>query len=133
MTPEEKQDYVRYRMGRAIETLDEAETLLSEGHLHGTVNRVYYSMFYAVSALALQHDFSTSSHSQLRGYFNREFVKTDKISVALGKSFGFAYDNRTKGDYQDLVEFDRDQVEELIENARDFIDAISDLIHGDGT
>lgn len=107
MNQEEKQDYVRYRMKRASETLDEAKTLLSGGLLHGTVNRVYYSMFYAVSALALQNGFSTSSHSQLRGYFNRDFVKTGKISVPLGKAFGFAYDNRTKGDYQDLVEFDQ--------------------------
>ena len=129
MKPEDKQDYVRYRMGRAIETLDEAKTLLSEGHLYGTVNRVYYTMFYAVSALALQNGFSTSSHSQLRGYFNREFVKSGKISVPLGKSFGFAYDNRTKGDYQDLVEFDQDQVDELIQDAEAFIDAISSLIH----
>jgi uncharacterized protein (UPF0332 family) len=128
MNQEERQDYVRYRMKRATETLDEAKALLSGGLLHGTVNRVYYSMFYAVSALALQNGFSTSSHSQLRGYFNREFVKTGKISIPLGKSFGFAYDNRTKGDYQDLVEFDQDQVNELIQDAEDFIDAVSALV-----
>ncbi len=133
MTPAERSDYVQYRIQRAIATLEEARTLLCQGHLHGTVNRIYYSMFYAVNALALQHGFSTSSHSQLRGYFNREFVKTGKIPVALGKSFGFAYDNRTKGDYQDLVEFDQEQVEELMHDAKSFVYAISNLIHADGT
>ncbi|MBD3308314.1 hypothetical protein GF339_17905 [candidate division KSB3 bacterium] len=49
------------------------------------MNRIYYAMFYAVSALALLQGFSTSSHAQLRGYFNREFVKTGIISIELGR------------------------------------------------
>jgi hypothetical protein len=43
------------------------------------MNRLYYAMFYAVSALALAHDFSTSSHAQMRGYFKREFVRTGRV------------------------------------------------------
>jgi uncharacterized protein (UPF0332 family) len=99
MTPEEQAHYVKYRIERARETLEEARALLGEGHCHGAMNRIYYAMFYAVSALALEHGFSTSSHSQLRGYFNREFVKTGKVRVEMGRAFGLAYDNRTKGDY----------------------------------
>lgn len=128
MTPEEKQTYIEYRIERAHETLKEASMLLHEDHLHGAVNRTYYAMFYAVSALALQHDFSTSSHSQLRGFFNREFVKTGKFPVSMGRAFGFAYDNRTKGDYQDLVNFESLQVTELLREAERFIDYLHNLI-----
>ena len=127
MNPEEKQAYIQYRMARAYETLEEARILFDKNHFHGSVNRIYYAMFYAVSALALHNGFSTSSHSQLRGYFNREFVKTGKVPVSLGRSFGFAYDNRTKGDYQDLVQFDGGQIEELLQDAKTFIDFISNL------
>lgn len=128
MTPEDKQTYIEYRIKRAYETLKEASMLLQEDHLHGAVNRIYYAMFYAVSALALQHDFSTSSHSQLRGFFNREFVKTGKVPVSMGRAFGFAYDNRTKGDYQDLVNFETPQVTELLREAGRFIDYLNNLI-----
>ncbi len=76
MKPEEKATYITYRIERAKETLIEAHTLFEENLLSGTVNRLYYAMFYAVSALALLKGFSTSSHGQLRGYFNRKFVKT---------------------------------------------------------
>lgn len=131
MTPEEQRDYVKYRMERAYDTAEEAKTLFEEDHLHGAVNRVYYAMFYAVSALALAHGFSTSSHAQLRGYFNREFVKTGKVPVPLGRSFGFAYDNRTKGDYQDLAEFETEQVEELVKDAESFIKYLSKLLQSD--
>lgn len=84
MTPEEKNTYLQYRLMRARETLAEARTLFQAKFLSGTINRIYYAMFYAVSALALSKGFSTSSHIQLRGYFNREFVKTGIVSVELG-------------------------------------------------
>lgn len=106
--------------------------LLETGHLHGTANRIYYGMFYAVSALGLANGFATSSHSQLRGYFNREFVKTGRISVEHGKVFGLAYDSRTKGDYQDLVQFDLEQVGGMLTAATAFVDAISALFPAQG-
>ena len=131
MTPAERREYVAYRMVRARETLSEARVLLDTGHLHGAVNRVYYGMFNAVSALALAHGFSTSSHSQLRGYLNREFVKTGKISVELGKAFGLAFDSRTKGDYQDLARFDAEQVSSMLSTAATFVDVVAGLMTAD--
>ena len=133
MTPEERREYVAYRLARARETLAEARVLLDAGHLHGSVNRVYYAMFNAVNALALSHGFSTSSHSQLRGYFNREFVKTGKISVELGRAFGLAFDSRTKGDYQDLAQFDAEQVSSMLETAVRFVDVVAGLSAADQT
>ena len=128
MTPEERISMIAYRLDRARETLREAELLSSSHHLSGAVNRVYYAMFYAVSALALKDDFCTGSHSQLRGWFNREFVKTGRVSVELGKAFGLAYDRRTTGDYQDFVDFTDEEISEMLPVARRFIRSLSTLI-----
>jgi uncharacterized protein (UPF0332 family) len=54
VTPEE-QALIRYRLERAMETLDEAALLYEKGHLHAYVNRLYYACFYAVSALLLSN------------------------------------------------------------------------------
>ena len=62
MTPETVQ-LVRYRISRAEESLGMAELALGNGYLHGTVNRLYYACFYAVSALLLTEGFSSSRHS----------------------------------------------------------------------
>ena len=48
-----------YRLQSARETLIEADALAEKGHHRGAVNRIYYSMFYAVSALALKHGFAS--------------------------------------------------------------------------
>ncbi len=100
-------------------------------YFSGAVNRIYYAMFYIVNALALSNGFSTSSHAQLRGYFNREFVKTGKVADTLGKAYNLAFENRTKGDYADFVAYERQQVMELLEQAREFIQVITPLVTQD--
>ena len=128
MTVEEKITYLRYRLRRAHETLIEAKTLHEQDLLAGAVNRIYYAMFYSVSALALSHGFSTSSHAQLRGYFNREFIKDGIISIELGKLYGNAFDARTKGDYDDLVVFEPEQVGSMLEQAEIFVETLINLV-----
>jgi uncharacterized protein len=128
MNLQDKATVIQYRLERADATLEEARILLAQGALFGAVNRIYYAMFYSVSALALAHDFATSSHSQLRGYFNREFVKTGRIPAELGKAFGKAYDSRTLGDYADLAVFQNEQIDKMLKEAVEFVDTLKNLI-----
>jgi hypothetical protein len=48
MKPEQLEELLCYRMEQANETLREAEILLKESALRGTINRAYYAMFYAL-------------------------------------------------------------------------------------
>jgi uncharacterized protein len=128
MNPLPKTEYIKHRLNRSQETLAEARMLFEGNHLSGAINRLYYALFYAVSALALAHDFTTSSHTQLRGYFNREFVKTGIVPVEMGKLYNLAYDNRTTSDYADFPTFDRDKIVSMLENANSFIKIMTDLV-----
>lgn len=67
---------IKYRIQQAHETVDLAEFLLTYNKTVVCVNRVYYGMFYALTALALKHQFETSKHSQFIGWFNKKFVYT---------------------------------------------------------
>ena len=69
-----KQTLITYRLDRSKESLKAAELLLINNMLTSAMNRIYYSMFYSVQALLLLHDTSFSKHSQVKGYFNREFI-----------------------------------------------------------
>jgi uncharacterized protein (UPF0332 family) len=128
MNEEERAAYITRRLESARGTLADAEMLFENERYRSAVNRVYYAAFYAVGALALTRGFSTSSHGQLRGYFNREFVKTGLVPVELGKAYGTAFDTRTQGDYDDLASFEREQVRALLNDARDLIQAVALLI-----
>ena len=63
MKPEQLEDLLHYRMEQAHETLREAEILLNESALRGTINRAYYAMFYALLALLATKRLGTSKHS----------------------------------------------------------------------
>jgi uncharacterized protein (UPF0332 family) len=127
MTKEER-TLVEYRMERAHETLDEAKMLFDGGHLNAYVNRLYYACFYAVSALLLTRNFSTSKHGYLRSLMHREFVKTGLIPKNLGTHFDLLFDNRHKGDYDDFIRFKAEDVAGWLERTREFIGHIDHLI-----
>lgn len=120
MTKEEK-DLVAYRMERAHEAIDEAKMLFEAGHINSYVNRLYYACFYAVSALLLTKDISTSKHGYLRSLMHRELVKTGLIPKELGKHFDLLFNNRLKGDYADFARFKAEDVSDWLEGTQKFI------------
>jgi uncharacterized protein (UPF0332 family) len=127
MTKEERA-LIEYRMERARETIDEARIMFDAGRINAYVNRLYYACFYAVSALLLTRDLSTSKHGYLRSLMHREFVKTGLIPKDLGKHFDLLFDYRHKGDYEDFVRFEADDVAGWLEDTRRFIDHAESLI-----
>jgi uncharacterized protein (UPF0332 family) len=122
-----KQDLIVYRMGRARETLEEARLMFRSGYLHGAANRLYYACFYAVLALLVKHDLSSSKHSGVMGMFNRHFVKTGLISVDFGKFYSRIFDDRSEGDYADLL-YGPEICESDLDTAQQFIDFIDTLL-----
>ena len=119
---------VSYRMERSRESIRAAEIMLENEMFAISMNRVYYSMFYAVQALLVLHKVSFSKHGQVKGYFNRELIKTGIFSVDMGKLYNKVFEYRQKFDYVDFAVPDRDMVSEYIEKAREFHAKISGYI-----
>ena len=121
-------ELVDYRRKRAKETLDDAGQLFNLGSLFSAVNRIYYAMFYEVIAILLTKGLSSPKHSGVKSLFNREFVKTGKVSIESGRLFARMFDFRQKGDYEDFVSFEADKVKEWLDDAKLFIKELEDLI-----
>ena len=82
---------IEYRLNQAEQTIDEVTKLIETELYNIAVNRIYYGMFYCLTALALKFEFSSSKHAQLIGWFNQSFIKTQKIEVQYGKILRNAY------------------------------------------
>lgn len=50
--------------------------------------------------------------------FHRNFVKPGRIDIKLGQLYDKLYDNRQKGDYADLVNFDPGQVSPWLKESK---------------
>jgi uncharacterized protein (UPF0332 family) len=79
MKPEDVESLISYRIQRAEESLRAAEIMYEKDMLGFAMNRIYYSMFYAVQAALIVKDVSFSKHGQVKAYLNRELVKTGII------------------------------------------------------
>ncbi len=124
---ENKDELIRYRIQRAQETLAEAETLFAKKHYHGCVNRLYYSCFYAVSALLLSKDLSSSKHSGIRSLFNQHIINERLMEKEYGELFNDLFEYRRESDYDDFVEFTEDQIIEWMPRVTNFINRILEL------
>ena len=121
-------ELIRYRLSRAKETFEEANELVNSGHLYGAANRIYYACFYAVVALILTKNLSSSKHSGVIGLFNKNFVRTGDIPKEMGKFYSRMFDNRLESDYGELIEIDPDGIKQDIAAAAEFIDLITAMI-----
>ena len=125
---EGQRDLIRYKLQRASETLEEARIMYETDHLYGASNRIYYACFYAVTALLVTKDLSSSKHSGVVSLFNRHFVKPGLISVEVGKFYSRMFDNRLESDYGELVQIEPQDIKDQLAGAKDLIRTIEKLI-----
>jgi len=104
--------------------LEEARILFREKSLRGTINRAYYSMFYAVLALLSTQKLGTSKHSGVLSLFDREFIKKGIFSKEFSKFLRKAFNLRQSHDYGEFIEIEKINVKEILERSDKFIKEI---------
>lgn len=127
--PDRKQELIALRLSQANETIEDVAFLIQNKRFVIAVNRIYYGMFYALLALALQNDFKTSKHAQLIGWFNKEFIKTGKIDIRFSKIIQSAFSARTDSDYGIFIEFTYNETLKMHEEMKDFISEIKQFLN----
>ena len=116
---------IRYRLGQARESLEEAKLLLKGGmSLRSVMNRLYYALFYAALALLQEKNIGTSKHSGAISAFDKEFIKTGIFDKDLSKTLHRAFKLCQEGDYVEQSDIVKDDVDELLPKAVDFVNKV---------
>lgn len=129
MTFEEREEYVKYRIESAYKTFEAAKVLAENGFWNSVVNRLYYSVFYAVNALLIMNEIYTKSHSSTKSQFSLYFVKTNKFDKKYGKLLSDLFDWRQKGDYENIFDYDKESVQPLFKPVNEMIKLIEEEIN----
>jgi len=124
----ERNDLINYRLTQAKNTISDVEILIKFEKYHSAVSRSYYGMFYCLLALGLKYEFETSKHQQLIGWFNKNFIHSNKVDIKYGQIVRDAFKERQKSDYEVNVEFTKLQVDEMFENLKEFVNEIEKII-----
>ena len=126
MKETDRNELIEYRIKKANETLDEVQLHIYNKLWNTAVNRLYYACYYAVSSLLIKNDIYTKSHSGVRQMFGLHFIKTGIIPLHLGQFFSDIYDKRQTGDYDDFIDYNEEDVMELIQPAKELIKLITE-------
>jgi len=113
--------YAEYRLERAEEALEEARVLLSLGKFRGTINRAYYAMFYAASALLATKGLGSSKHAGVISFLHKDFVKTGVFPADTASFIDKAFRLRTESDYGDEYTPTQDDAESTVGRAEQFV------------
>jgi uncharacterized protein len=121
---EDRSVYAQYRIESAYKTFQAAKVLAENGFWNSAVNRLYYSVFYAINALLVLNKVQTKSHSATKSQFSMHFIKTGKLDKKYGQLFSQLFDWRQKGDYESIFEYDQDSVNPLFDPVEEMINVI---------
>ena len=127
-----KDDFIKYRLNRAKETYEDALILSERKKWNSTINRLYYSAYYAVIALLLAEGFGSSTHNGVKTKFSQQSILTGKIDSKYGKMYSQLFTWRQKGDYDDLFDFDEEKVIPYFQPVKEFIEFIETMVKTDG-
>lgn len=119
-----RRDLVLYRVESAKEALKSAKVLLDAESYKAANNRAYYAIFYAVNAVHALDGKAYKRHKDALANFNKEYVKTEVFPRALGRKIAEAEEIRHASDYDDFYIATREEAEEQIATAEEFVQAV---------
>lgn len=117
-----------YRLNRAKEDLEAAISNHQAGFYKVAINRSYYAIFHAIRAVNILDGFDASKHSSVIAHFNQYYVHGGKFNREIYKLIDSAYRIREKCDYSDFFIASKEDSENQICNAKEFIDRVEEFL-----
>jgi len=126
-----QREIVVYWLEKAEQDLASAKENLSAGRLQNSVRDSYFACFHSFSAVLIKAGRSFRKHSEVRSILHRDYVKGRKLAVEWGKHYDWLFDNRQKADYRPLVDFDLEQVKDILEKSEGFVREMGNMTRGE--
>jgi uncharacterized protein (UPF0332 family) len=110
-------------MVRATKSLAAAERLLRDGDPEISAGQIYYACFYVAEALLSTEGLKFSSHSQVLAQYGLRFAKTEKLDRRFHHVLLRSVRVRQTADYQVEIPVNANEIEELMQGAKEFLAA----------
>ena len=122
MDNENIEDFAKYRLNKAKETLETAKMIFKDRKdLTSANNRAYYAIFYAIRAVLATEEVDFKRHKDVLAYFNKEYVSKEIFPKTIGRKIAQAQRIREDSDYDDDYEPSAEKTEQQIETAEELI------------
>jgi uncharacterized protein (UPF0332 family) len=123
-------EHTQKLLDKSLDVLEAAEALLQIGKIDVAAGRAYYSMMHAAEALLFEEqDLAFNKHGDIHGAYGRYFSKTKLLDPKFHRWLLDAFDQRIVGDYDVSSGLDHELVSEMIEQAREFLQAAKEYLN----
>jgi uncharacterized protein (UPF0332 family) len=109
-------------LARALDAIEAAEILLTNGKAEFAAGRAYYAMFYIAEALLNEKEFQFGKHGNVLAAYGQHFAKTKTLDPKYHRWLIDAFDQRQIGDYGLDPDIQSEVVVEMIRQAQEFLD-----------
>ena len=119
---------VNYWWEKAEKSFDAAKREYEAGDYDFSINRIYYSAFYGVSAVLLARKMSFKKHSGVRANFHKHIIKEKLLDINWGKFYDKLFEDRQESDYTAFVDFEKNYVKEQLFLCDEFLKELKKLL-----
>jgi len=117
-------EHTQKLLDKSLDVLEASEALLNIGKIDVAAGRAYYSMMHTAEALLFEEkDLSLNKHGDIHAAYGLYFAKTKILDPKFHRWLLDAFDQRIVGDYDVSSGLDKDTVSEMIDQAREFLQA----------
>jgi len=85
MKDEDRKALINHRVMKTDDAVRDVEFLIKSKRPLLAINRIYYGIYYILSALSLKHDFHTSKHQQLFGGLTKNLLLPASYILNMAK------------------------------------------------
>ncbi len=114
-------------LNKAESKLKTAHIDFDNGRYDDSVSRAYYAVFHSMTAALLTKGMAFSSHGQVIGSFNREFIKSGSLPGDFTGFIQGLFADRQAGDYDAIAVIDKATAGDHISNAETILNAVKSL------
>jgi uncharacterized protein (UPF0332 family) len=123
---------IKHLIKLAEQALHTAQANFEVGDFRATVNRAYYAIFYAASAMLLTIGEERRKHSGVISAFRSHFVKSGLIEAEYSNIYGETLIVREDADYAIEIPIYADTAELSLDQARRFVRRMFEYLHEKG-
>jgi len=121
-------DLVNYRLEKARNSFAEVPVLIENQFFSTAMNRLYYACFYAATALLISESHEAHTHSGVKTSLGLHFIKDNRLDKSFAKMYDQLFNLRQRGDYEDWIYINEEDILPYIEPVEEFIKTIENLI-----
>lgn len=128
LSDENRKNLIDLYWEKSVNCFSDMEFCAQSGKWGMAANRIYYSVFYALSALFIKDGLSIKSHRGAKALLGQYYILTNKIDQKYSRLFAQLETLRDKADYDVSFTATQDEVDDFRNDTVDFLKVIKNML-----